>query len=176
MCDDKGYGYRGEWNRKYGKEWAPETNFKKSTQGIANKKWYLDPFILGVCGINIFLVNYFHLFIWWTVPGIIISFIHTAVFVFITPHIRWKRWRYEIREKEIKLSCGVFIIKRTLVPMVHVQHVDTEQGPLLKKFGLASIAVSTAANVHRIPAIDIHEADKVRHSIAVMARMKEEDV
>jgi membrane protein YdbS with pleckstrin-like domain len=124
----------------------------------------------------LFLVNYFHLSIWWTVPGIIISFIHTAVFVFITPHIRWKRWRYEIREKEIELSCGVFIIKRTLVPMVRVQHVDTIQGPLLRKFGLASIAVSTAANVHRIPAIDIHEAEKVRYSIAVLARMEEEDV
>jgi membrane protein YdbS with pleckstrin-like domain len=60
--------------------------------------------------------------------------------------------------------------------MVRVQHVDTIQGPLLRKFGLASIAVSTAANVHRIPAIDIHEAEKVRYSIAVLARMEEEDV
>ena len=50
------------------------------------------------------------------------------------PNIRWKIWRYEVREQEIEIQSGLFIVKRTLIPMVRVQHVDTEQGPILKKY------------------------------------------
>ena len=63
------------------------------------------------------------------------------------------RWRYEVRESEIELQHGIFIVKRTLIPMVRVQHVDTSQGPILRKYDLAEITISTAATNHTIPAL-----------------------
>ena len=113
---------------------------------------------------------------WFIVLAILIAFLYSVLFIFIIPNIRWKRWRYEIREKEIELQHGVFIIKRTLVPMIRVQHVDTVQGPLLRKYRLATITISTAATVHHIPTIDVIEAETVRQSISALARVDEEDV
>ncbi|PPA70553.1 PH domain-containing protein [Jeotgalibacillus proteolyticus] len=96
--------------------------------------------------------------------------------VFVLPVIKWKRWRYEVREEEIELQHGIFIVKRTLVPMVRVQHVDTEQGPILRKYQLATISISTAATLHQIPALDIEEADSLRDSISALARVAKDDV
>ncbi len=96
--------------------------------------------------------------------------------VVILPAMRWKRWRYEVREQEIELQRGVFIVRRTLIPMIRVQHVDTEQGPLLRKYGLGAIKVSTAATVHDIPAVEIEEAEEMRKVISALARVAEEDV
>ncbi|WP_040225226.1 PH domain-containing protein [Bhargavaea cecembensis] len=92
------------------------------------------------------------------------------------PKIRWQRWRYEVRETEIELQHGLFIVKRTLVPMVRVQHVDTSQGPILRKYGLAGITVSTAATTHEIPALQMEEADDLRNRISGLARVAEDDV
>lgn len=60
--------------------------------------------------------------------------------------------------------------------MIRVQHVDTIQGPLLKKYRLSTISISTAATTHEIPALDENEADELRISIAKLARVAEEDV
>lgn len=67
-------------------------------------------------------------------------------------------------------------MKRTLVPMVRVQHVDTVQGPILKRYRLSTITISTAATVHEIPALDVEEAEELRHSISRLARVAEDDV
>lgn len=96
--------------------------------------------------------------------------------IYLIPLLRWKRWRYEVREQEIELQHGVIVIKRTLVPMVRVQHVDTRQGPLLRKYGLATVTVSTAATVHEIPALQIEEAEELRVYISRLARVADEDV
>ena len=45
--------------------------------------------------------------------------------------------------------------------MVRVQHVDTEQGPILKKYDLATITISSAATTHTIPALITAEADRI---------------
>lgn len=96
--------------------------------------------------------------------------------VILFPKVRWMRWRYEVRESEIELQHGLFIVKRTLIPMVRVQHVDTSQGPILRKYGLAEISISTAATVHTIPALIMDEADDLRGRISVLARVAEDDV
>jgi len=114
---------------------------------------------------------------WWLLMiCITIPLIYTYVFVYLFPKMRWLRWRYEVREQEIELQYGIFIVKRTLVPMIRVQHVDTQQGPILRKYDLASITISTAATSHTIPALITSEADELRSRISVLARVAEDDV
>ncbi|VEF49468.1 YdbS [Bacillus freudenreichii] len=122
------------------------------------------------------LTYFFDWPIWITASGAGLVFIITILSIFIIPSIRWKRWRYEVTEHELELQYGVFFIHRTLVPMVRVQHVDTSQGPILKKYDLATVSISTAATVHEIPAVDIHEAEELRRSISALARVAEDDV
>jgi uncharacterized protein len=101
----------------------------------------------------------------------------TALFdIAIIPELRWRKWRYTVAETEIDLMRGVFIIKRTLIPVNRIQHVDTRQGPILRYFGLSSVTISTAATVHEIPALDDETADTVRNHISKLARTAREDV
>ena len=47
--------------------------------------------------------------------------------------------------------------------MIRVQHVDTEQGPILKNYNLANISISSAATVHTIPMLELKSiSDNVR--------------
>ncbi|MFD2924461.1 PH domain-containing protein [Halobacillus naozhouensis] len=124
----------------------------------------------------IILTNLFSWPIW---PSLVIGAVILLEMIFsiwLIPSIRWERIRYEVREQEIDYQYGLFIVKRTLIPMVRVQHVDTEQGPLLRKYRLATISISTAATVHKIPALDETEAENLRHSISSLARVAEDDV
>lgn len=113
----------------------------------------------------------------WIIPIALLLFVIEAYLVIIFfPTLRWKRWRYEVRENELEIQHGVFIIKRTLIPMIRVQHVDTRQGPILRKYQLATVAVSTAATVHEIPALEVNEAEELRFFISKLARVADEDV
>lgn len=114
---------------------------------------------------------------WWiyvTAGAIVLVFGY--LFIYLFPKVRWMRWRYEVNEAEIELQHGLFIVNRTLIPMVRVQHVDTSQGPILRKYGLAVITISTAATNHSIPALVMEEADELRQRISVLARVAEDDV
>lgn len=98
------------------------------------------------------------------------------VFVYLIPLLRYRRWRYEIFEQEIYIQRGVFIMRRTIIPMIRVQHVDTEQGPILKKFNLATVSISTAATTHLIPALKEADASALRDRISTLARVEEDDI
>lgn len=118
----------------------------------------------------------FKLTLWISVPLILFAIFMTILEVLIMPKIRWQQWRYDISENEIDLKYGVFIFRRVLIPMVRIQHVDTKQGPFLRKYGLATVTVSTAARTHEIPALAVEMADAVRDRIAELAKVANEDV
>ncbi|NQD51404.1 PH domain-containing protein, partial [Bacillus altitudinis] len=96
--------------------------------------------------------------------------------IWLIPKIRHHIWRYEVFENEIEIQHGLIRVTRVIVPMVRVQHVDTSQGPLLRRYRLASVQISTAATVHDIPALELEEADELRDYISRLARVTEDDV
>lgn len=112
------------------------------------------------------------------IPLIAVSMVIIDVIlaIWLFPSIRWNIWRYEVRQQEIEVQSGLFVVKRTLIPMVRVQHVDTEQGPILKHYNLANISISTAATTHVIPMLHMDDADELRQKISELARVAEEDV
>ncbi len=58
---------------------------------------------------------------------------------FVWPLLRWRTWRYEVRDEEIDLLRGALVVTRTLVPMTRVQHVDTQRNPVADLFDLRSV-------------------------------------
>lgn len=114
---------------------------------------------------------------WWVIAiAVSLLIIDIIFFVFLIPRLRWRRWRYEVFEQEVYIQHGIIIRRRTLVPMLRVQHVDTKQGPILKKFSLATVTISTAATTHEIPALTEEEASGLRDRISELARVEENDV
>ncbi|MUK89723.1 PH domain-containing protein [Ornithinibacillus sp. L9] len=114
--------------------------------------------------------------VWIVLIAFIVSVLSTVFFVVILPKLRWRRWRYEVFEQEIYIQHGILIVSRTLVPMIRVQHVDTKQGPILKRYNLASVTISTAATTHEIPALLEEDASELRDRISALARVDEDDV
>ena len=149
---------------------------QKRISPMALKVWkiygVLESLIVAALAVGAIVLTYiFDWSHWVTVIAVGVVILFTYLFVFLLPTIKWKRWRYEVREQEIELQRGILIVNRTLVP-----HVDTVQGPILKRYGLSTITISTAANVHEIPALDMEEADELRNSISQLARVAEDDV
>lgn len=123
-----------------------------------------------------FLSYFFDWPIWIMIIVAVVVIVSAFLSIYLFPKIRWQRWRYEVSEAEIELQHGLFIVNRTLIPMVRVQHVDTAEGPILRKYGLASITISTAATNHSIPALVTEEADELRNRISTFARVAKDDV
>jgi membrane protein YdbS with pleckstrin-like domain len=60
--------------------------------------------------------------------------------------LRYRLWVYQIREDALYLERGVLLHRRTLVPYVRIQHVDTSRGPLERALGLSTLVVYTAGS------------------------------
>ncbi|WP_251231748.1 PH domain-containing protein [Adlercreutzia aquisgranensis] len=94
----------------------------------------------------------------------------------VIPPIRYARWRYQISPDYLQIERGIVWRKRFVIPFIRVQNTDTQQGPVLRMFGLSSVTVATAAGEHAIPGLDSEEAAQVRDKAAELARIAREDV
>jgi uncharacterized protein len=92
----------------------------------------------------------------------------------VVPGLRWRRWRYEIRADEVDLQRGILWVSRTLVPLARIQHVDTQSGPLQRRFNLATVVFYTAAGPNRIPELSTPVAAGARDRIAALTREQDE--
>ncbi len=109
--------------------------------------------------------------------GVLLVFVVFAlVQIGFVPQMRYRHWRYHVDAQELDIQFGVFVVRRTLIPLVRVQHVDTVQGPLSKQFGLSSVTVSTAAGSHVIPGLSDEAADQLRDHISALARVARESL
>ncbi len=93
--------------------------------------------------------------------------------VFIAPRRR-ALWWYAIGDEQIDLQHGWLIIRRTVIPMTRVQHVQLERGPVADRFRLAELKIFTAAGFVKIPALDRDEGNRIRQQIADLARIADD--
>jgi uncharacterized protein len=84
--------------------------------------------------------------------------------------IRWRRWRWDIGDEGIDIRHGTLTERRTLIPWIRVQHVDTRRGIVEQMLDLATVVVHTAAGAHEIPFLDAREAELLRERIGAGAR------
>lgn len=105
---------------------------------------------------------------------LVAALLGAIVVVVVIPELRWRRWRYEVRAEEIDIRHGAVTVRRTLVPMQRVQHVDTERGIVQQSLDLATVAFHTAAGRNEIPQLTTGEAARVRDRIAELTRTPDE--
>lgn len=111
----------------------------------------------------------------WAGPAVLALAVAAAVvLVVVVPQVRWRRWRYAVRDEELDLRHGTFAVVRTIVPVVRIQHVDTQRTVVSQMFGLATLTVHTAAGTTSIPALPEREAAAIRDRIARLARVRDD--
>jgi uncharacterized membrane protein YdbT with pleckstrin-like domain len=67
-------------------------------------------------------------------------------------------------------------VRRTLIPMARVQHVETERGLIGQALGLSTVEIHTAAGSHEIPLLRDGDAGTIRARIAELARTDVDEV
>lgn len=92
----------------------------------------------------------------------------------LVPELRWRRWRWDVSPEAIDIRHGTLTVRRTLIPMPRVQHVDTTSDILEQQLGLATVEVHTAAGSHKIPLLSTWDAGVLRDRIAELARTADE--
>ncbi|WP_031515398.1 PH domain-containing protein [Desulfofalx alkaliphila] len=127
-------------------------------------------------GLGVFLYMVLGWSRWVLAVSTLLTLLYGVPAIIFFPKLRWQRWRYEVTNEEIDLQRGLWFINRTIIPMVRVQHVDTEQGIIMRRYGLATVSISTAAGTHEIPALSEEVAGELRDRIARLARVTDDVV
>ena len=97
-----------------------------------------------------------------------------AVGVGAVPPLRYARWRIELDDERLDLREGAFSIKRTLVPMRRVQHVDSQSDVLERAFGVATVTVHTAGGKVVVPGLKTERAAALARRISDLARVDDD--
>lgn len=152
----------------------------------AKKAWFLSNLIglIIVGGILIGLRIYFsekvvkHSFIVNIILGIILFIL--ILDVLVKPIIEYKQWKYIITEDRIEFVHGIYFLTTTIIPIVRIQHIDIEEGPINRIYNLAKINIHTAGGEHKIEglpkekAFEICEYVKDRIQVKVKKNLDEE--
>lgn len=86
--------------------------------------------------------------------------------------LRYRVWRFEVREDGVYIERGVLTRVKTVVPFVRVQHVDSQRGPVERLVGLASVVVYTAGSRGAdvtIPGLTPERADDLQDRLRRLA-------
>ncbi|WP_142826268.1 PH domain-containing protein [Planococcus soli] len=109
----------------------------------------------------------------WILIGLAIIFLIGLVWSVLSPPLTFKSWRYDLDEEFLHLQFGIWNRTEQLVPMTKIQAVSLTQGPLMRKYKLASLSVETMGSSHAIPALPKETAAELRERIAHFAKIKE---
>lgn len=86
--------------------------------------------------------------------------------------LRYRIWRYEVRDDALYLERGVLTRVKTVVPFVRIQHVDSRRSPVERSTGLASVVVYTAGSRGAdvtVPGLTPEQAEDLQRQLKALA-------
>lgn len=154
----------------------PESNVRVSTPNP------LDPAVVKVWGIKtglglaFVLLGCLVLETVWLVNGTAgIPFVFSAsilllsfLIAFFVPRLKYRFWRYELREQELFLRRGILNRVSTIVPLRRIQHLDVSQDIIEKEFSLGKLIVHTAGTRSSdvvLPGLSMQVAENLRDTV-----------
>ena len=103
------------------------------------------------------------------VPVVLVA----AFLVIRVPLRRYHARGYDMGDDRLRVVRGVLFHSDTVVPFGRIQHIDVNQGPLQRFYGLATLTVHTAgthnASVH-LPGLGHEDAAEMRETIRAHIR------
>lgn len=74
----------------------------------------------------------------------LLVFILGLILTFTLPPLRYKYWKFQLKEEELYLERGVLTKIYTTAPYCRVQHIDIAQGVIERMFNLSRLVIFTA--------------------------------
>jgi membrane protein YdbS with pleckstrin-like domain len=89
------------------------------------------------------------------------------------PPRRYKRWGYALDADCLRIVSGYLFRTDTVVPLGRVQHIDVDQGPIMRRYGLATLTLHTAGNANASVSLPgLAHADALAMREAIRTRIK----
>jgi membrane protein YdbS with pleckstrin-like domain len=109
---------------------------------------------------------------WSGLPALVVFVAGTPLAVLV-PWLRYRRWRFALRDDDLWIRRGVLWIHTSVIPFARLQFVDATQGPLDRMFGLARLVVHTAApgTSGLLPGLATDEAERLRERLSRVRTM-----
>jgi uncharacterized protein len=108
-------------------------------------------------------------------PGtFIIPAILLALYIaWVVPARKYARWGYHMGGDRLRIVRGFMFHSDTIVPFGRIQHIDVEQGPVQRPFGIATLQVHTAGNHNSTVSLPgLAHADALAMREAIRAHIK----
>jgi hypothetical protein len=67
-----------------------------------------------------------------------------AYWTWVVPQRRYDRWGYDAGADRLRIARGYLFYSDTVVPFGRIQHMDVNQGPIERRYNLATLSVHTA--------------------------------
>lgn len=83
----------------------------------------------------------------------------------VYPALRYRHARYSVDDEGIEITLGWLWRRVTNVPRSRVQHTDVNQGPIMRKYGIATLVIHTAGTEYakvELPGLDRDTAMRLR--------------
>ena len=90
----------------------------------------------------------------------------------VYPAIEYRQWEYSIDENKVQIVHGIYFITTSIVPIVRIQNIEMQQGPINRMFSLANIVIKTAGGSISIPGLHKDEAASLAEYINVKTIIK----
>lgn len=87
------------------------------------------------------------------------------VYEILSPVVFFRYYRYRMDDDCIEVRRGVIIRSHSLVPVERVHQVQVNKGPILRKFGLANVTVTTAGGTVSLQYLDEPIAEDIAQNL-----------
>ncbi len=84
-----------------------------------------------------------------------------VVYELVSPPIFYKYYRYRMDDDCIEVRSGVIFRAHTLVPVERIHQVEVKKGPILRKYGLATVTMTTAGGTVSLEYLDEPIAEEI---------------
>lgn len=123
--------------------------------------------IAVVIAISIFVkIKYFVWLSWWIPGGIVlVLLIQIIAFVILSPNLAYRTFRYYLGDTDLTIEKGIWIKRRILIPFVRIQNVETSVGPIMKRYNLKTLVITTAGGSEKIELLNAEVAESLKKEI-----------
>ncbi|QLK86486.1 PH domain-containing protein [Staphylococcus sp. 17KM0847] len=125
--------------------------------------------IIGILAVLHLIVSFFVPFqtiMWWIAAGLLVVLIlFLIIFVWLKPAYAYHIFRYNYSEQGVVVRKGFIFVKELKIPLFRIQNIDIDEGFIMRKYGLATLTVSTAGGNAQIQLIPKKEALKIKRII-----------
>lgn len=105
------------------------------------------------------------------VPGVLIY----VFMAFVVPARKYRHWGYAIGADRLRIVRGYMFYRDTIVPFGRIQHIDVDQGPIDRRYDLATLTVHTAGNHNSTVALPgLLHADAIAMREAIRAAIRQD--